>query len=402
MRYKLLYCCFVVAILLYGSFYMGPFTPRQLLSIIMLVVCAKNHCLIFDKVVKAYLVFVVLFIISSAMDGYLGDAISFSIGNYLICYAAYCATSLLYSKERNINLLYYTIIGIGLFNALVTLTQFMHINVFESLLASLRLDIGSSNLLDNSKYNLSGEDSFLFSIPGIFPSAVTNGYFSAVAVIASLILSTKQKKIFAFMPWGILLLGCFATMQRTAFFGSVVLSFAFLYKYIKVNSKQSQFFSNIIIFIIVIIGIIVFQNFLVGSESRYNNVLDMSSRANTYDKARSFMFDNMMFGGIYRFLENEGVHPHNLLYNAIIVSGIFGAICIAVILYEHISITCKFYFQKIYSYQCLEILLPGLIIISLVGDSIFHNISIVYGDVEYWLFAGYFSNYLSVKKTIFV
>lgn len=40
--YYLLYLIFLISSILYGSLYIGPVTPRQIMSVVMIVVCIKE------------------------------------------------------------------------------------------------------------------------------------------------------------------------------------------------------------------------------------------------------------------------------------------------------------------------------------------------------------------------
>ena len=62
--YYLLYLIFLISSILYGSLYIGPVTPRQIMSVVMIVVCIKEGYLFFDKYAKLYFGFVFFYLVA--------------------------------------------------------------------------------------------------------------------------------------------------------------------------------------------------------------------------------------------------------------------------------------------------------------------------------------------------
>ena len=122
MFFKVLYTIFVIAQLLFGSFTIGPVTPRQVMTVIMLVVCGRNNAIKLDKYFGIYLVFIVGYILAQ-ITGYMFEMIRLLLGYYLVSYVAYQSTKLFIRKTGNANLLLVILFFVGIADGLVTVGQ---------------------------------------------------------------------------------------------------------------------------------------------------------------------------------------------------------------------------------------------------------------------------------------
>ena len=114
MLFKILYVLFLIGQLLYGSFYIGGIvTPRQLMTIVMLILCYRMDMIRFDKYIKAYVIFILFFGISSALGGHMDLFFRQFVGLYLVAYTAYQSTKILVHKYRSENLIFYTFASVG-------------------------------------------------------------------------------------------------------------------------------------------------------------------------------------------------------------------------------------------------------------------------------------------------
>lgn len=397
MLFKLLYILFFVCSLLYGSWYIGPVTPRQLMAVVMLMYLIIKKKVVFDKYINIYLGFISFYLLSNILSGHSIDAIKFVVSFFMVACIGYWATLYLFEIRNGLKVLIYTIICIGLFNALVTTDQLLHYNIFTSIVDTLHLSDGFEVFSDkHTNYEDSTGNEFIYALPGILQDPVTNGYFSAIATISALTLPLVYNRIYNYIPWLLILIGCFATQQRTSFVGAILLSFVILY-YITFNIDSNKKNKNTwyIPTILLVSSLFFLLNNSISMETRYDDLFDMSSRTNLADYSFEFIRNNFFFGGIFTFFEQYQVYPHNLLFNALIVGGFFGAILIFIILSFHIK-SCISIFSK--RKKDLLSLIPCFVIVSMLGNSLFHNQSIVYGDFVYWCFAAYLTKKATKKK----
>lgn len=94
-----------------------------------------------------------------------------------------------------------------------------------------------------------------------------------------------------------------------------------------------------------------------------------------------FISNNFLFGGMSSFLKQYTIHPHCILLNAFVETGIFGFI-ITLILYSK-QIFCAYNLTKISG--------ASLVIYAFIAytlNSLLHNDSIITGDAIVWILWG--------------
>ena len=98
--YYLLYLIFLISSILYGSLYIGPVTPRQIMSVVMIVVCIKEGYLFFDKYAKLYFGFVFFYLVACFSTGGFDIALRNLLSYYLVAFVGYQSTRMIISKYR--------------------------------------------------------------------------------------------------------------------------------------------------------------------------------------------------------------------------------------------------------------------------------------------------------------
>lgn len=384
-----LYIVFFISAIFYGTLYIGFITPRQLMAILMFGYLLINGKLFFDKYMKIYAIFVFFYFLSNFLDGYIVETIKFIFAFFFVAYVGYVATTYLFRTKRGDSVFFYTIILLGCLNSIVTIGQLLHFEPVTILINSLHLNEGYDAMTaKHSNYSIAGEDEFVFALPGLFQDPVTNGYFSSVAAICSMYIPYRWPKFISFFPWLLLMLGCFATQQRTSL-GTAVMCSAVAYYYIIKYMNKNRIVP--ILFLAIIITFLTTYSFDI--ETRFDDMLNMDSRNKIYDVSLNFISDNLFLGGINSFFEKYNVYPHNLISNALIVGGLFGAIPIFIILFKQIKLS---FFIMYHSKYNINLILLVLCLFSMLGSSLMHNQSIVYGDFLYWCFAAFLISYRSL------
>lgn len=393
--YYLLYVIFFLSVLLYGSVYIGPVTPRQFMTIVMFIYLFMNKKLFLDRILKLYICFIFCYILSNTLTGFFSSSLKFVFSFFLVAIIGYIATANLFRKKNGYSFLMYTIIIIGCFNSLVTIFQLLRINALDPLLNILNLKTGFNAFTDGaSNYSIADNNVFIFALPGIFLDAVSNGYFSAVAAICSLYLPYVRNKLISYIPWLFLMGGCFATQQRTSLIGAFICSLLIFYYMFRYDSLHGKSLSRLFPVFILSIILIILSSISFTMETRFDDLTNMESRTDLYNDSIEFISDNIFFGGINLFFSKYHEYPHNFFFNSFIAGGLIGAFFIFVIIFIQFRSSIRL-LRKI---KTTHVLIPLLALLSMFGASLMHNQSIVYGDFLYLCFSSFLVNGLIHSK----
>lgn len=382
MFFKFLYVLFLICQLLYGSFYIGGIvTPRQLMTIVMLILCYRMDMIRFDKYIKAYVIFILFFGISSALGGYLDLFFRQFVGFYLVAYTAYQSTKILVRKYRSENLIFYTFATVGVFDAVITIGQYFYVPWAVDIVRLLHF-VGYQELEDfqddHSYSSLEG-----YTVPGIVGD-VMNGYFLPIVCIFLWYNRNVLVKLPNFILWLIAAIGLFLVQQRTGFAAGIIASLYILYQmFISRMGEGTKIIFFVFATVIITIGFHYGLEFISESESRYALGTDMSTRSGLYSKCVDYILANP-WGGIFECATKIGM-PHNLFLNSFIYGGYIGGLFVLYIIYDQLKICVKS-LMCINTKEQFALLLMILAWLSFFVCSLAHNLSIVTGDVHVWIF----------------
>ena len=380
MCFKVLYVLFLTCQLLYGSFYIGGVvTPRQLMTIVMFIACYRIGMIKLDKYWGLYLIFIIFYGMSSALTGYFSQYSRQLIGFYMTAYVAYQSTKVIVGKYKAEALIFYTFAAIGLFDAIVTIGQYLYMPWANDVVQVFHFE-GSENLSEFQDFHESLEG---YTVPGIVGD-VMNGYFLPLACIFVWYNRNVMFRFLNFLLWSIVMVGLFFVQQRTGFATGIVASIFIMYQLL---SNRMGFVAKALFFIFTIIALSVFwiygSEFVEESGSRYALGGDMSTRSDLYSRCIDYIFDNP-WGGIFDCGNKVGM-PHNLFLNAFIYGGYIGGLFVLYIIFEQFKI-CVRELIHINVRENFALLLVILAWFSFFICSLAHNLSIVTGDVHVWIF----------------
>lgn len=387
MRFKIIYILFVISGLLYANLHLPlGFTPRQAMAVVMFLACVwEKRNLFLDKWFGIYLVFVTCFAISSILTGNIIDCIRYIVGFYFVAYVGYWSSIILIRKYNGAKLFISLLMIIGMVDAFVTIGQFFNLPYLTN--------IPSIMLLNNDNEFLEmveeGEEAFGFSLPGIMPSDVYNGYFFLVIGVLCLYYLRDGIKPIRLIPWLITIIASYMVQQRAAFY---LLLFISLFTFFKVVlSDRSKFKWLFMLAMIMVLPFVLeyLRVFLVEGHSRFNLGLSSTNRDVVYRTAFDFIRENWMWGGKYKMNPSGGASAHNLFLNAWIYGGFFGLLAILWLTVKQSIVSIKA-FAHMANSQNMFCIVSGLAFMGFTTNSMLHNASIVSGDLLIWLLWGCF------------
>lgn len=386
MLFQILYTLFIISQLLFGSFYIGPVTPRQVMTVVMLFICWKNNGLRLDKYFGLYIIFIFGYILAQLFTGYFSEMIRLLLGYYLVSYVAYQSTKLLIRKEGSAILLMSILFFIGIVDALISIGQMYQVPYTHEI--SL---LFGTNLLGDIYDAMSerSQDTMMgYTVPGIL-GAVPNGYF--LSAITLLCFYNKKAKLtminIAFVMFFVF--STFIVQERTALVACLVLSFFSLYKFLY-SQNEFSVLKKILVFSILLISVIyIIPNLLdsiMQGDSRYAMGFSLGDeRGEISQRAIDYLFLHPM-GGINEFSATNH-YPHNLFINMFMFGGILGGSAALFLFMKQLYLLVKIVFSVVSPYNVQQFVFVMMFTCYTI-NSLTHNLSIVTGEPTMWLLWG--------------
>ena len=387
--FKYFYVIFIVSAILYGSTYVGPLSIRQLTTLIMFIILLKEKVVFeFDGIIKCYLVFLFFAFLSSTFEGKVAIYFKDLIAYHFVSLVAYQATIVLIAKYNAVKYLINALVCVGLFSSVLTILQYVGYGVLTNqVLNILNIPLANEDFLytiQESSENLAN-----YSLSGAFESPVPNGYYLSLSGILALYPIAKAdslfKKVLFLLVWVVVFWGSFCCQQRLSF---AMLALVSLFVFI---NNRSQF-GFVIYFILLFGGYRLISNFDAIDLGRYASFEDQS-RIQIYYAAKEYFKNNLLYGGIWGFREYIGKSPHNLFLNSLAYSGMFGSIFMFFIIIVQMKECLNI--KELLSSSVLSFILLGYLVITV--NSFTHNMSIVTGDIVFWIMWGAIYAYTRIE-----
>lgn len=333
----------------------------------------------FDIYWRLYLIFIAFYGMSSALTGYFSQFFRQLLGFYMTAYVAYQSTKVIVGRYKAEALIFYTFAAIGLFDAIVTIGQYLYMPWANDIVQFFHF-VGSEGLAEYQDSHVSLDGA---TVPGIVGDVI-NGYFLPIACIFIWHNRDVMFRFLNFILWFICSVGLFFVQQRTGFATGIVASIFIMYQLL---SNRMGFVAKTLFFIFTIIALSVFwiygSEFVEESGSRYALGGDMSTRSDLYSRCIDYILENP-WGGIFDCTDRIGM-PHNLFLNAFIYGGYLGGTFVICIIISILK-TCLKALFNINVREQFALLLMILAWLSFFVCSLAHNQSIVTGDVHVWIF----------------
>lgn len=387
--YYLLYLIFLISSILYGSLYIGPVTPRQIMSVVMIVVCIKEGYLFFDKYAKLYFGFVFFYLVACFSTGGFDIALRNLLSYYLVAFVGYQSTRMIISKYRGARFVLLSLLSIFFVDAVVTLIQMWQRPLSYIILDTLNIT-AADELLERAELRemdtLAG-----LAVPGIVGS-VLNGY--VLAVSCALIFYNKSARL---KFWNIILLmfflvSVFVVQERTALFAAGFISILMIVKLVGSSEEKNKvkwIFFFIAIILIIVFGSPLFYDSILDDGFRYSESsfsIKEDARSHIWSEAWDFI-QSTPVGGIFYYTNTHIKMPHNFFLNAFIYGGIFGGLFLITLFVEQMIIVLKILIQKLSANNILSLVFAGAYLAYSI-NTMTHNSSLADGNLLVWLLWG--------------
>lgn len=376
-KYVILYIIFFISQFLLGTIYVGPLSARNIMTLVMLFVCVKEGYCKIDKYFGCYLIYIAFYVLACGLTGYLENAITKCVAYYLVCFVAYQATKALILKYNAGNALVYTIIAIGIADAVLTIAQYFGNSSAFAVFEFFKSKGTSEDILMyfDKRGSLNG-----VVMPGLI-GGVANGYFLSAMCALAFFQKEASLKLYNIALALLFLVAIFMVQERT---GTVVGFLLVCYLFFKQQKKKL----NIWVILALIIAGTTMLPFLIetifNEGSRYANLsFSDDTRSNYWGYVLEYMQMNP-FGSIYEYQSIYFMPPHNLILNSFVYAGIIGGPILLVLILIQLKTIIPIVMTRINRSNILPILF-GLVYVAYTLNSVTHNASLMTGDSIFWI-----------------
>lgn len=370
---------------------LGGYTISTILLPIMLCHVMLNYNKIHDKSIRSicrwYLLYIIWFLFAGLVNGdfiKMSGSISLVI-NYLNCILVGVLISFLINKPKLFENILNLLVCVIIFNIAITLFQFFNYEIGWSIWTILNPNI--NEIIEESMLQATQGDEQILGFnfcPGLFQSAVTNGYFMASFGLLPLVLASQKvfplKRVLMYCTYLVSLITLLIIQQRAAFYIFLLLSVVIIFATRK-SQKGFVFILFLAAIILSIAGEITFDLGRINETS-----LKDDSRYDLFSQAIDYISTNLMFGGRADFLVQTGKSAHNFILNALVYSGLLGTIILILIagkmVLQSVRIILSDKLSKSYS------LFFACALVSYISISLFHNESLATGTPVLFILYG--------------
>ena len=391
---KFYYVLYVIFIFLGGTISISGISLRIILTLILFIICAYKKSIKTDKILRLFPLYLFFFIISGLITDTISETLKFCVSWYFCAYTLYMATKYLVGQQNGTKIVVYTLLAIGIIDAIVTIGQAMG-NTFAYELGLFADDEYMDELA--GKMDRRGGVAGVI-IPGLI-GASNNGTFLPVICVLSFFSVNNKQKLFNLPILSISLVASILVQERTGTFIAVVFSAYLIWK----NYIQSgSFIYRIIAVLSIIVAVSYFASLLgvvfTGEHSRYGSVNEgYSLRQSYFSNTLEYLRSNP-FGGYFDYIKQYKLPPHNLFLNAFVYGGLFGGL-IGVVMYIMQFVKCWYGAVKVKKSGNRQLIIFSLAYLATVANSLTHNCSFIRGDAMCWLLLALLVSNIEIYKS---
>lgn len=396
----LFFYIYLFSILALGSFYVGPYTMRVYMTVLMLVYLLfqnlitrrasdKPNFKLPGRFMKIYFLFIVFTALALLLNGeYIeSEFTKLILANYLNCFVTFFAINHFITDSKKLNQVIWVLLFIISIDAIITILQFVGNPIGKAIsIAFTTVSDVKTGIIDDQGVNsalLLGD-----SIPmGIFGYVFTNcTYLTTMGILSLGIMLSEKNIILKYGALAVLLIclyAAYATQERMAFFMYVLVALYLLYTGFEKKRKKI-----LLLVTIVLIGLFVLPSLMDSEKLGRLATVDVKEdvRGEIWMTALRFLGENLILGGPVSYSKVTSIAPHNFFLNVFIDSGLIGGL---IVIYLYIIMAVQAIKELISRHSIIIRALAGSICIY-SAVCLFHNASIATGDSIIFIFYALF------------
>ena len=362
------YSFLIVSYFLVGNMTLGGLSLIMISELLTIMACVLiDWKIVLDKYLLLYVIFLFIRLLSESYYGYTSEFFE-DLRRYLPAAFVLCWSSAVFTKHFNGYYYLFLVVPLifaGVLNSFVTYCQANGIFGTEFLKEALR-----TTNEEEMSYILRRGDRFGLAVSGIYPTALQNGHRSLFMLVSMFLLRrNKVLSILTIIIAAIILVGLFFCQERSAlFFGLIFVAFLIMVSLYK-NGHRKLLVAIFVMSALIIPSVI---TYLVSLDTRVTDV-NLDSRENLWDYSIVYIGDHFILGSYYQYFQFMHLPPHNMILSAFVAGGLIGGGLLMLLL----AMQLKSMSRLLKRDRSNDTLVIMCIYLSMIGDSLFHNVGLV-------------------------
>lgn len=396
MRFKIAYCLYLIVCIFYSVIPLfGAITIRHVFTVLILVLCFFEKGIKLDRFLKWYLTFLLFYVLSAALTGYLSEVTNKLLGTYLASIVLYMATKVMVKKYKGGFIVISVLLGLALINSIVAIGQYYDSSIADTIIEKLHIQINEDKM-GFDILDLEMQKKYVGGVLGV----VRSGFFLSASCVLAFYSNKTRIQLYNWIVFIVVFYALFLVQERSGFY--IGIACAFLYVVFVTIRKPSTILISIVVFIIAITLFNKYgSQYVFWEDMRYSNMGFEIDNRDVYAKdALNYLRYNLM-GGYSEYVAKGGGYPHNCFVNALLYGGIFGGSILIVMYFVQIWMVIKVMYNYVVKKSGSTMLLVfSLAYLTYMVNSLVHNASFAAGNEMFFLLWAAIVSLLETKESI--
>lgn len=382
MWFKISYVIYLIVCLLFGNIELFPsLSIRHILTFYMLVCCIVQGGIKINRFIRAYLIFLLFYGISSIFTGYGLVFLRNLIGTFFAAIVIYWSTKILFQKYDGGIWMINAVLAVAVINSIIAIGQFYQNPQALAITSFFRFNMGE----DVVEMYEQAKDFHGRYVSGMM-DVVSSGYFMSAASVVALYNKEGKLSIRNILTFALIFYSLFLGQERAGFYCGILC--VALYLLIMIGRNETSVLS---IFFLLVIGLFVIQHYggylFSLDDMRYKSVEDSGLRGRLIQNGWHYFMDHP-FGAYLQWVFEGHEQAHNVFINSLLMGGIIGGVVgIAIIICQLVKVA-KILLESLKKEYSTMLVVLALAFLDYTMNSFFHNPSVLGGVAMYFVLWG--------------
>lgn len=362
------YSFLIVSYFLVGNMTFGGLSLIMISEFLTIMACVLvDWKLVLDKYLLLYVIFLFIRLFSESFYGYTEDLFE-DLRRYLPAAFVMCWSSAVFTKHFNGYYYLFLVVPLifaGVLNSFVTYCQANGIFGTELLKEAL-----NTTNEEEMSYIMRRGDRFGLAVSGVYSTALQNGHRSLFMLVTMLLLRrNKVLSILTIIIEAVILLGLFFCQQRSALLFGLIFVVLIIMVSLYKNGHRKWLVAFFVMSVLIIPGVIAY---LVSLDTRVTDV-NLDNRSDLWEYSIMYISDHIIMGSYYQYIQIMHRPPHNLILSAFCAGGLIGG----GLLMSFMAMQLRSMIRLLKRDRNDDTIVIICIYLSMIGDSLFHNVGLV-------------------------
>ena len=362
------YSFLILSYFLVGNMTLGGVSLIMISELLTIMTCLLiDWKIVLDRYLLLYVIFLFIRLFSESYYGYSEDLFE-DLKRYLPAAFVLCWSSAVFTKHFNGYYYLFLVVPLifaGVLNSFVTYCQANGILGAEFLKEAL-----NTTNEEEMSYILRRGDRFGLAVSGVYSTALQNGHRSLFMLVAMFLLRRNNVlSILTIVIAAIILVGLFLCQERSALFFGLIFVALMIMASLYINGHKKWLVTIFVMSVLIIPSVIAY---LVSLDTRVTDV-NLDNRSDLWEYSIMYISDHIIMGSYYQYIQVMHKPPHNLFLSAFVAGGLIGGGYLILFL----ALQLRSMYRLLKRDRSNDTLVIMCIYLSMVGDSLFHNLGLV-------------------------